>query len=380
VFVYNGAVDVVNAIITGNIANSGADLYRYNLNAAVTVNLISSLTNTTAANSGVGINGANSSNLAGDPLLGTLLDNGGWTRTMALQPGSPAIDAIAEGGNAYNNAPVLDQTGYARAGNYDMGAVEAGKLAQIIAFDAIADMPFIDVPFTVSATGGGSGNPVTFTIVSGPATATGENGATIALTGMGPVTIQAAQAGSGAYLAALNVERTFTVGKSLTATAVVSDHAQAIPDDVVTFTATVTDSIAASAPTGTVIFRDGGVLIGEALLDVSGQAVLAASNIASGNRTITAEYAGDDNFSVSASAPLVQTVIGRGDLNADGMIDIVDALKALRLASGVDTATEADLHTGDVAPLAGGTPAPDGNIDIGDVVVILRRTVGLTNW
>ena len=31
--------------------------------------------------------------LTGDPLLGPLQDNGGLSPTMALQPGSPAIDA-----------------------------------------------------------------------------------------------------------------------------------------------------------------------------------------------------------------------------------------------------------------------------------------------
>ena len=69
-----------------------------------------------------------------------------------------------------------------------------------------------------------------------------------------------------------------------------------------------------------------------------------------------------------------------GDLNGDGAVDIADALKALRIAAGIETAAPADLVSGDVAPLGGGMPAPDGVINIGDVVVILRKAVGLVSW
>ncbi len=58
-----------------------------------------------------------------DPMLGTLTDNGGPTRTMALRPGSPAIDA---GDNT--GAPQWDQRGegFPRIvnGTIDIGAFE----------------------------------------------------------------------------------------------------------------------------------------------------------------------------------------------------------------------------------------------------------------
>ncbi|MBI5497669.1 MAG: InlB B-repeat-containing protein [Deltaproteobacteria bacterium] len=69
-----------------------------------------------------------------------------------------------------------------------------------------------------------------------------------------------------------------------------------------------------------------------------------------------------------------------GDLNGDGRVDNADGLKALRIASGLDVASPTDLARGDVAPLVGGTPASDGVIDTGDVVVILRRAAGLVTW
>ena len=50
---------------------------------------------------------------------GPLADNGGPTKTMALLPNSPAIDA---GNDA--NAPPRDQRGYLRNGTSDVGAFE----------------------------------------------------------------------------------------------------------------------------------------------------------------------------------------------------------------------------------------------------------------
>jgi hypothetical protein len=35
---------------------------------------------------------------------------------------------------------------------------------------------------------------------------------------------------------------------------------------------------------------------------------------------------------------------------------------------------------GDVAPLVAGKPQPDGKITMGDVVVILRKSIGLVIW
>lgn len=73
--------------------------------------------------------------VVGDPLIGTLANNGGHTPTMALLPGSPAIDA----GDAATCASLpggdLDQRGVARhdgnadgTATCDIGAYEAGTM------------------------------------------------------------------------------------------------------------------------------------------------------------------------------------------------------------------------------------------------------------
>ena len=68
-----------------------------------------------------------------------------------------------------------------------------------------------------------------------------------------------------------------------------------------------------------------------------------------------------------------------GDLDGGG-VSITDALRALRISAGLITPAADDLAKGDVAPLVNGKPQPDGIIDIGEVVVILRRAVGVVSW
>jgi hypothetical protein len=69
-----------------------------------------------------------------------------------------------------------------------------------------------------------------------------------------------------------------------------------------------------------------------------------------------------------------------GDITGDGKVDISDALKVLRMAVGLDSATADDYARADVGPLKGGKPSPDGVIDISDALVILEYSVGLVNW
>jgi hypothetical protein len=56
---------------------------------------------------------------------------------------------------------------------------------------------------------------------------------------------------------------------------------------------------------------------------------------------------------------------------------LTDALKSLNFAMKVEIPTATDILHGDVAPLVNGIPQPDGKINLGDTIVILRRVVGL---
>ncbi|MCB1206818.1 MAG: SUMF1/EgtB/PvdO family nonheme iron enzyme, partial [Verrucomicrobiae bacterium] len=82
---------------------------------------------------------------------------------------------------------------------------------QNITFGPISDQLTTD-SLILSATGGDSGNPVTFAVTSGPATITGGN--QVSFTGAGSVTITASQAGNASYQAAPDVPVTFQVTKA----------------------------------------------------------------------------------------------------------------------------------------------------------------------
>jgi len=67
--------------------------------------------------------------------------------------------------------------------------------------------------------------------------------------------------------------------------------------------------------------------------------------------------------------------------NRDSIVNVGDALVALRFALGLETPTQDDTVYGDVAPLdADGQPQPDGTITVGDALVILRKALGLVDW
>jgi hypothetical protein len=85
------------------------------------------------------------------------------------------------------------------------------RLNQTITFNAIADRTYATGNFDLSATASSS-LPVSFTVVSGPATLTGN---TLAITGIGLVTIEASQAGDSEYKPAENVQQTFTINPAL---------------------------------------------------------------------------------------------------------------------------------------------------------------------
>ena len=93
-----------------------------------------------------------------------------------------------------------------------------------------------------------------------------------------------------------------------------------------------------------------------------------------GTGTIYAPYSAEIVLSAAAAA------IPIGDLNGDRIVDIADALRALQISVGLFQSTVDERIRGDVAPLVTGKPSPDGVIDSGDVLIILKRLLALTTW
>ena len=58
---------------------------------------------------------------------------------------------------------------------------------------------------------------------------------------------------------------------------------------------------------------------------------------------------------------------------------LADALRALQIASGNITATDIDLKKLDVGPLNNDKPVADGQVNLSDVIILLRLVVGDLN-
>jgi polygalacturonase len=106
-----------------------------------------------------------------------------------------------------NYVPPMGQSVYTTAGPY---TVTVAMASQTISFTGLPAMVTYGGPvsFALGATGGASGNPVTYT-VSGPATL---SGTTLTLTGPGTVSVTASQAGNANYSAATPVTQTIVAG------------------------------------------------------------------------------------------------------------------------------------------------------------------------
>lgn len=73
-------------------------------------------------------------------------------------------------------------------------------------------------------------------------------------------------------------------------------------------------------------------------------------------------------------------IVADGDLNGDGQVNMLDVLLAQRILTGQLTPTVDQLRRGDVAPLIGGVPSPDGVFGVADVLVIQRKALGLITY
>lgn len=127
----------------------------------------------------------------------TLIATGTCT-VVATQAGGSAPAATAVNGIFEAAAPVTQ--------SFTVSAAIAQTITFTDSLPATATYS-AGLTYTISAKGGGSGNPVTFT-VSGPATL---NGGTLTITGTGTVTVTANQAGNATYAAASAVKQSIVV-------------------------------------------------------------------------------------------------------------------------------------------------------------------------
>ncbi len=121
----NGSLNMLNCTVAGNsaTASNGSVAYGGGIasnSGSVTLKNTIVASNTSPNTPNIAYYTNNGGNIIdGDPKLGTLADNGGPTPTIALLPGSPAINAGVASG-----APASDQRGVVRDSKPDSGAYE----------------------------------------------------------------------------------------------------------------------------------------------------------------------------------------------------------------------------------------------------------------
>jgi len=257
---------------------------------------------------------------------------GGLSQSLAVTYSGRSATAYGPSATAPTNAG--DYTASAtfagdqnHAGGGDSTDFRIAKATQSITFNALSNKTFGDAPFALSASSS-SGLPVSFAVVSGPATL---NGGTLTLDGAGAVTVRASQAGDGNYGAAAAVERTFDVAKAAQAISFgpLTDRTYGDPD----FT------LSASVPSGLAVTfaAAGNCTASGATVHIGG----------AGSCTVTASQAGDSNHSAAA--------------NVSRSFQVAKATTSLALASSAMTlpAGQTLTFTANVTSAAG---VPTGSV------------------
>ena len=351
----NANMTITNSTFSGNIGNNGSQIATWNTNGGTG---FVTLRNTIIAN-GSGSNNClvdtstlndDSGNVqwpstdtscagtSGDPKLGALANNGGPTRTMALQAGSAALD------HAIVNCPTTDQRGFARSlPTCDSGAYEYGvKSNTTTTITAHNPNPShvgqtVTVNFTVAsavlippASTRAARQTGTVTVTSndgrtcqGTLTENGTNSTgscNLTFTTPGTKSLTASYPGDTNYNASASAAVTHAVGVAPTTVTIVSD----VPDpsnvgQAVTIGFTVQGQSSNLSAAGARAARQTGTVTVNANDGSSCQGTLTEANgvgtgscaipfATAGAKSLVATYSGDSAYAGSTSAAVAHTV------------------------------------------------------------------------
>jgi hypothetical protein len=165
------------------------------------------------------------------------------------------------------------------------------KANQTISFDALADRTFGDPDFSLSASAS-SGLPVSFA-VTGSCTVTG---ATVHISGAGPCTVSASQAGDSNNNPAPTVSHSFAIAKANQTISFAAVAAKTFGDADFSVVATSSSGVPASfSATGSCAFAG-------ATVHITG----------AGSCTVTASQAGDPNYNAAPDVPQTVSIAKAG--------------------------------------------------------------------
>jgi Immunoglobulin domain len=213
-----------------------------------------------------------------------------------------------------------------------------------LSFAAIASQTYGNAPFAVSATSASSG-AVTYSVVSGPATISGN---TVTLTGTGTVVLSASQAANGNYAAA-TANTSFTVGTqvpTLSFAAIASQTYGNVP-----FTVSAT-SASSGAVTYSVASGPATISGNTVTLTGAGAVVLSASQAANGNY---AAATATTSFTVGTQVPTLNFAA----IASQTYGDVPFAVSATSASSGAVTysvVSGAATISGNIVTLTGAGP------------------------
>jgi hypothetical protein len=171
--------------------------------------------------------------------------------------------------------------------------------------------------------------------------------------GQGDHTVTATYSGDANYLGSTGGPFTQSIHKkrAVTTTALTSSVNPSVFGQATTLTATVT-APGGGTPTGAVQFKDGSTVVATGTLDGSGVAAVAVDSLAVGGHTLTAVYQSDDDFAVSTSSPVSQTVL-QAQTTTDVSVTTASPVAGQPLSYQVA-----------VAPVAPGAGDPTGTVTV----------------
>jgi len=227
-------------------------------------------------------------------LTGSASDNGGVTRVTWSNDRGGAGDATGTtnwsvtGILLQPGTNVLTATAFDQAGNSSNATLtvvyQTTNQNQTITFPVIADHTFSDPPIQLVAAAS-SGLPVTFSVISGPATLSSRN--VLTFTGAGAVTVEANQSGNGSFYSATPVDMNFNITRAnqSIAFAPIPNHSAGDPPF----------ALSATTSSGLPVYFN--VLSGPAALNSSNYITL----LGAGTVNVLAWQPGNSNFNAAAT-------------------------------------------------------------------------------
>jgi hypothetical protein len=202
---------------------------------------------------------------------------------------------ITGAGTVVVNANQAGNSNWAAAAQVQQ-SFTVNQATQTISFTNPGTKTYGVAPFGLVASGGGSGNPIVFTIASGPASIVGS---TLTVTGAGTVVVNANQAGNGNYSAAAQVQQSFVVNQA--------------PQTV-----TISPTTQTVTTGGSITFTPGGGQNGYTWGGSSGATSATVNFPSSGTYTVTVQSPAGGNYALSNLASATITVVSPGNIVVSG--------------------------------------------------------------